>query len=195
MFERFTDRARRAVVLAQEEARLLNHGYIGSEHLLLGLVHEGEGVAFKALDDLGVSKVAVRDIILELIGEGGSAPAGHIPFTPRCKKVIEFSLREALQLGHNYVGTEHLLLGLIREGEGVGIQTLVKLNVDPQVVRKKVIEILAGYGEAQPARVPNVVISPLLADSLRKWIKAFELVQGEPLPAGHPLAQLRKAMR
>ena len=128
MFERFTDRARRVVVLAQEEARLLNHNYIGTEHILLGLIHEGEGVAAKALESLGISLEAVRAQVEEIIGQGQSAPTGHIPFTPRAKKVLELSLREALQLGHNYIGTEHILLGLIREGEGVAAQVLVKLG-------------------------------------------------------------------
>ena len=130
MFERFTDRARRVVVLAQEEARLLNHNYIGTEHILLGLIHEGEGVAAKALESLGISLEAVRQQVEEIIGQGGSSPSGHIPFTPRAKKVLELSLREALQLGHNYIGTEHILLGLIREGEGVAAQVLVKLGAD-----------------------------------------------------------------
>ncbi len=130
MFERFTDRARRVVVLAQEEARLLNHNYIGTEHILLGLIHEGEGVAAKALESLGISLEAVRAQVEEIIGHGGQAPSGHIPFTPRAKKVLELSLREALQLGHNYIGTEHILLGLIREGEGVAAQVLVKLGAD-----------------------------------------------------------------
>ena len=130
MFERFTDRARRVVVLAQEEARLLNHNYIGTEHILLGLIHEGEGVAAKALESLGISLEGVRGQVEELIGQGGSSPSGHIPFTPRAKKVLELSLREALQLGHNYIGTEHILLGLIREGEGVAAQVLVKLGAD-----------------------------------------------------------------
>ncbi len=117
MFERFTDRARRRGVLAQEEARGLNHNYIGTEHILLGLIHEGEGVASKALESLGISLEAVRQQVEEIIGQGQQAPSGHIPFTPRAKKVLELSLREALQLGHNYIGTEHILLGLIREGE------------------------------------------------------------------------------
>ena len=128
MFERFTDRARRVVVLAQEEARMLNHNYIGTEHILLGLIHEGEGVAAKALESLGISLEAVRSQVEEIIGQGQQAPSGHIPFTPRAKKVLELSLREALQLGHNYIGTEHILLGLIREGEGVAAQVLVKLG-------------------------------------------------------------------
>ena len=145
MFERFTDRARRVVVLAQEEARLLNHNYIGTEHILLGLIHEGEGVAAKALESLGISLEAVRDQVEEIIGQGGSSPSGHIPFTPRAKKVLELSLREALQLGHNYIGTEHILLGLIREGEGVAAQVLTKLGADLSRVRQQVIQLLSGY--------------------------------------------------
>ncbi len=145
MFERFTDRARRVVVLAQEEARLLNHSYIGTEHILLGLIHEGEGVAAKALESLGISLEAVRSQVEEMIGQGGSSPSGHIPFTPRAKKVLELSLREALQLGHNYIGTEHILLGLIREGEGVAAQVLIKLGADLSRVRQQVIQLLSGY--------------------------------------------------
>ena len=145
MFERFTDRARRVVVLAQEEARLLNHNYIGTEHILLGLIHEGEGVAAKGLESLGISLEAVRGQVEELIGQGASSPSGHIPFTPRAKKVLELSLREALQLGHNYIGTEHILLGLIREGEGVAAQVLVKLGADLSRVRQQVIQLLSGY--------------------------------------------------
>ena len=145
MFERFTDRARRVVVLAQEEARLLNHNYIGTEHILLGLIHEVEGVAAKALESLGISLEAVRSQVEEIIGQGGSSPSGHIPFTPRAKKVLELSLREALQLGHNYIGTEHILLGLIREGEGVAAQVLVKLGADLSRVRQQVIQLLSGY--------------------------------------------------
>jgi len=145
MFERFTDRARRVVVLAQEEARMLNHNYIGTEHILLGLIHEGEGVAAKALESLGISLEAVRQQVEEIIGQGQQAPSGHIPFTPRAKKVLELSLREALQLGHNYIGTEHILLGLIREGEGVAAQVLVKLGADLNRVRQQVIQLLSGY--------------------------------------------------
>src|SRR6266702_159745 len=151
MFERFTDRARRVVVLAQEEARLLNHNYIGTEHILLGLIHEGEGVAAKALESLGISLEAVRAQVEEIIGHGGQAPSGHIPFTPRAKKVLELSLREALQLGHNYIGTEHILLGLIREGEGVAAQVLVKLGADLNRVRQQVIQLLSGYQGKEPA--------------------------------------------
>jgi len=145
LFERFTDRARRVVVLAQEEARTLNHNYIGTEHILLGLIHEGEGVAARSLDSLGVSLEAVREQVEEIIGQGGQAPSGHIPFTPRAKKVLELSLREALQLGHNYIGTEHILLGLIREGEGVAAQVLSKLGADLSRVRQQVIQLLSGY--------------------------------------------------
>src|SRR5256712_4862663 len=153
MFERFTDRARRVVVLAQEEARMLNHNYIGTEHILLGLIHEGEGVAAKALESLGISLDAVRGQVEEIIGQGQAAHTGHIAFTPRAKKVLELSLREALQLGHNYIGTEHILLGLIREGEGVAAQVLQKLGADLNRVRQQVIQLLQGYagkGEGQP---------------------------------------------
>ena len=159
MFEKFTDKARRVVVLAQEEAKLLNHNYIGTEHILLGLIHEGEGVAAKALEALGINLEQVREQVQEIIGQGQQAPSGHIPFTPRAKKVLELSLREALQLGHSYIGTEHLLLGLIREGEGVAAQVLTKLGADTNKVRQQVIQLLSGFqgkesvavgGEANP---------------------------------------------
>ncbi len=151
MFERFTDRARRVVVLAQEEARLLNHNYIGTEHILLGLIHEGEGVAARALEGMGISLESVRSQVVEIIGQGAQAPTGHIPFTPRAKKVLELSLREALQLGHNYIGTEHILLGLIREGEGVAAQVLQKLGAELHQVRQSVIQLLSGQpGEGEP---------------------------------------------
>ncbi|HKT57812.1 MAG TPA: ATP-dependent Clp protease ATP-binding subunit, partial [Microbacterium sp.] len=153
MFERFTDRARRVVVLAQEEAKMLNHNYIGTEHILLGLIHEGEGVAAKALESLGISLDAVREQVQDIIGQGQQQPTGHIPFTPRAKKVLELSLREALQLGHNYIGTEHILLGLIREGEGVAAQVLVKLGADLNKVRQQVIQLLSGYQGKEPAGV------------------------------------------
>ena len=151
LFERFTERARRVVVLAQEEARLLNHNYIGTEHLLLGLIHEGEGVAAKALESLNIRLEDVRHEVEEMIGHGANAPSGHIPFTPRAKKVLELSLREALQLGHNYIGTEHILLGLIREGEGVAAQVLQKLGADLSRVRQQVIQLLSGYGATKEA--------------------------------------------
>ena len=159
MFKRFTDRARRVVVLAQEEARMLNHNYIGTEHILLGLIHEGEGVAAKALESLGVSLDAVRAQVEEIIGQGQQIPSGHIPFTPRAKKVMELSLREALQLGHDYIGTEHILLGLIREGDGVAAQVLIRLGAHLDRVRQQVIVLLHGYQGKEPrlARRPPEV--------------------------------------
>ncbi|MFM7014112.1 MAG: ATP-dependent Clp protease ATP-binding subunit [Actinomycetota bacterium] len=167
MFEKFTDKARRVVVLAQEEAKLLNHNYIGTEHILLGLIHEGEGVAAKALESLGINLDAVRDQVQEIIGQGQQAPSGHIPFTPRAKKVLELSLREALQLGHSYIGTEHLLLGLIREGEGVAAQVLTRLGADTNRVRQQVIQLLSGFqgketvqvgGDAAPAQKGSQIL-------------------------------------
>jgi ATP-dependent Clp protease ATP-binding subunit ClpC len=151
VFERYTDRARRVVVLAQEEARMLNHNYIGTEHILLGLIHEGEGVAAKALESLGISLEAVRQQVEDIIGQGQQAPSGHIPFTPRANKVLELASKEGLQLGHNYIGTEHILLGLIREGEGVAAQILVKLGADLNRVRQQVIQLLHGYPGKEPA--------------------------------------------
>ncbi len=149
MFERFTDRARRVVVLAQEEARMLNHNYIGTEHILLGLIHEGEGVAATALESMDISLDAVRSQVEEIIGRGMAIPTGHIPFTPRAKKVLELSLREAMQLGHNYIGTEHILLGLVREGEGVAAQVLEKLGADLNRVRQVVVGLLSGGVESE----------------------------------------------
>ncbi len=143
MFARFTD-PRRVVVLAQEEARMLNHDYIGTEHILLGLIHEGQGVGAKVLESLGIALEGVRQQVEGIIGQGQQAPSGHIPFTPRTKKVLELSLREAQQLGHNYIGTEHILLGLIREGEGVAAQVLVK-GADLNRVRQQVLQLLSGY--------------------------------------------------
>ena len=161
MFERFTDRARRVLVLAQEEARLLNHSFIGTEHILLGLIHEGEGLAAKALESLGISLEAVREKVEETIGPAGSAPTGSPPFTPRAKKVLELSLREALQLGHNYIGTEHMLLGLVREGEGVAAQVLISLGADLSRVRQQVIQLLSGYqGREQTAAPPGSSTGP-----------------------------------
>ena len=150
MLERFTDRARRVVRLAEEEARMLNHNYIGTEHLLLGLIHEGEGVAAKALESLGISLDAVRQQVEEIIGQGQQVPSGGIPFTPRAKKVLELSLRESKQLGHTYIGTEHILLGLIREGDGVAAQVLVKLGADLNRVRQQVLQLISGQ---QPDRL------------------------------------------
>jgi ATP-dependent Clp protease ATP-binding subunit ClpA len=150
MFERFTDRARRVIVLAQEEARMLNHNYIGTEHILLGLTREGEGVAAKALESLGISLDAVRQQVEEIIGQGQQAPSGHIPFTPRVKKVLELTQQAALQLGHNYIGTEHILLGLIREGDGVAAQVLLILGADLNRVRQQVIQLLHGRQAREP---------------------------------------------
>ncbi len=177
MFERFTDRARRVVVLSQEEARLLNHNYIGTEHILLGLVHEAEGVAAKALSTLSISLEAVRSQVEEVIGQGGSSPSGHIPFTPRAKKVLELSLREALQLGHNYIGTEHILLGLVREGEGVAAQVLVDLGADLSRVRRTVIELLSGYSGPEPptGEMPLYGLDmdgPSFESEQHRWLRA-----------------------
>jgi ClpA/ClpB-like protein/UvrB/UvrC motif-containing protein len=153
MFERFTDRARRVVVLAQEEARLLNHGYIGTEHILLGLIREEEGIAARALSALDIDLQAVRDRVSEICGLGEEAQLeGHIPFTPRAKLILELSLREALQLGHDYIGTEHILLGLVREGEGVAAQILLELGADLNRVRHRVIGLLTGSLSAQASR-------------------------------------------
>ena len=188
MFERFTDRARRVVVLAQEEARMLSHNYIGTEHILLGLIHEGEGVAAKALESLGISLEAVRSQVEEIIGQGQQAPSGHIPFTPRAKKVLELSLREALQLGHNYIGTEHILLGLIREGEGVAAQVLVKLGADLNKVRQQVIQLLSGYqGKETRPRVPATEGAP-------EQLLGARPVRPEPHP-GRPRVQARPGDR
>jgi hypothetical protein len=155
MFERFTDRARRVVVLAQEEARLLNHNFIGTEHILLGLIHEGSGVAANALQSLGISLEAVRQQVEQIVGQGEQAPSGHIPFTPRAKKVLELSLRESNLLGHDYIGTEHILLGLIREGEGVAAQVLVRLGADLNRVRQQVIQLLHAHQVGATTQVAN----------------------------------------
>jgi ATP-dependent Clp protease ATP-binding subunit ClpA len=184
MFERFTDRARRVVVLAQEEARMLNHNYIGTEHLLLGLIHEGNGVAATALESLGISLDAVRQQVEEIIGQGQQAPSGHIPFTPRAKKVLELSLREATQLGQDHIGTEHILLGLIREGDGVAAQVLVKLSADLNRVRQQVIQLVhgragedvtgegSGLGKRARAQLPEVTRTR--ASSLDRRVAAIE---------------------
>jgi ATP-dependent Clp protease ATP-binding subunit ClpC len=145
MFERFTDRARRVIVIAQEEARMLRHNFIGTEHLLLGLVREGEGVAVKTLETLGISLSAVREQVEGIIGKGQQTPVGHIPFTPQAKKVLQLSLHEALQLDHNYIGTEHILLGLIREGEGVAAQVLFRMGADLDRVRQQIVQLLDDY--------------------------------------------------
>jgi ATP-dependent Clp protease ATP-binding subunit ClpC len=143
MFERFTDRARNVVVLAQEEARMLNHNYIGTEHILLGLIHETRGLAAKALEAAGIGLEPARQRVAEIIGPGQQAPSGNIPFTPRAKKILELSLREALQLSHNYIGTEHILLGLIREGDGVAVHVLTGLGADLNRLRQQVLQLQA----------------------------------------------------
>ena len=163
MFERFTDRARRVVVLAQDEARLLDHNYIGTEHLLLGLLQEGQGVAARALEALGVDLAGVRSRVQEIIGRGQHEQTGHIPFTPRAKTVLELALREARDLGHEYIGTEHILLGLVREGQGVAAQVLVALGAGEAQVREKVTELVGRPGP-RPAGQPGgmrVTGSPL----------------------------------
>src|SRR5215831_17779700 len=171
MFERFTDRARRVVVLAQEEARMLNRNYIGTEHILLGLIREGEGVAAKALESLGISLEAVREQVEEIIGQGQQAGPAHIPFTPRAKKVLELSKREALHLGHHYIGTEHILLGVIREGEGPAVQVLINLGGDLDRVRQQVIEVLHGHqGENAPGLVRAVLRSGQAGRGKRKLL-------------------------
>ncbi len=156
MFERFSDRARKVLVLAQEEARLLHHNFIGTEHILLGLLHEGEGVAARALASLDISLETAREKVVETIGPGHASTVGSPPFTPRSKKVLELSLREALQLHHDYIGTEHILLGLVREGEGVGAQVLVNLGAGLPMVRQRVIELLSGQGVPEPSTVQVV---------------------------------------
>jgi len=151
MFERFTDRARRVVVLAQEEARTRSHDYIGTEHLLLGLVDEGQGLAVKALEALGISLETVRERVEDAVPPGEYArPSGHIPFTPRAKKVLELSLSESQLLGHRYIGTEHVLLGLIRQGDGVAAQVLTALGADLDGVREQVVRLLAEYQARKP---------------------------------------------
>ena len=158
MFERFSDRARRVVVLAQEESRMLNHSYIGSEHLLLGLLHEPEGLAAKALDLVGVSLEAARDEVRRIVGPGRHRHAGHLPFTPNVKKVFEHGLRESIELGHRHIGTEHLLLGLIRGGEGVGIQVLFDLGVTPMQVRERVLELVRDVATDEDAEATEVTV-------------------------------------
>jgi ATP-dependent Clp protease ATP-binding subunit ClpA len=168
------------VVLAQEEARLLNHNYIGTEHLLLGLIQEGEGVAATALTDLSISLEAVRAQVEEIIGQGQSAPTGHIPFTPRAKKVLELSLREAKQLDHNYIGTEHILLGLIREGEGVAAQVLVKLGGELSRVRQQVIQVLSGSAVAGLEAGPRTrLVRMTVPDDLREAEEQLTQVRRE----------------
>ncbi len=165
MFQRFTDRARRVVVLAQDEARMLGHNYIGTEHILLGLIREGDGVAAKALTAMSIGLEATRQQVESIIGRGQGAPTGHIPFTPRAKKVLELSLREALQLGHDYIGTEHILLGLIREGDGVAAQVLAGFGADLNRVRQQVVQLLHG--------VPGAGFAPGGPDDLRERLTSI----------------------
>jgi len=199
MFERFTDRGRRVVVLAQEEARLLNHNYIGTEHLLLGLVREGDGAAAEAIESLGISLEAVRQQVQQIIGRGKQEPSGHIPFTPRAKKVLELSLREARQLGHDYISTEHILLGLIREGEGVGAQVLVRLGADLNQFRWQVIRLVAGRDPEATGRVvvageagADVLLPRTVADvqnALTKIMERLEAIErhlGMTVPPAQP---------
>ncbi len=187
MFERFTDRARRVVVLAQEEARLLNHNYIGTEHILLGLIHEGEGVAFKALQSLNVSLTGCRLQVETIVGRGSSSVSGHLPFTPRCRTVLELGLREALQLGHNYIGTEHILLGLVREGDGIGMKILGSV-VDGEQVRQAVIKQLSSYSPAPkaPIAIPREVTAEFVA-----WVLQYQDTFG-PLALNHPLKRMQR---
>jgi ATP-dependent Clp protease ATP-binding subunit ClpC len=192
MFERFTNRARATVVHAQEEARLLRHNYIGTEHILLGLLREGDGIAAKALNALGVSSDAVRRKVTEIIGEGDQSPSGHIPFTPRAKKVLELSLREALQLKHNYIGTEHILLGLIREGEGVAAQVLVQLGADLDRVRQQVTQLLAGMSGDPSTEMPTARRrrTPAAEEVVAA---AEELAGGSPMGSHHLLEALARS--
>jgi ATP-dependent Clp protease ATP-binding subunit ClpA len=191
MFERFTDRARRVVVLAQEEARMLNHDRVGSEHLLLGLARERDGVAARALTSLGITEAAVRQRVEEVVGRGKRPPpAAPIPFTSPAKKAMELSMREAMQLGHSYIGTEHLLLGLIRQGEGPATEALARLGAEPAAVRRQVIELLHGEGEGpgadRPALGPGQAggthgqLSEVLGrlDALESRLSALELRVG-----------------
>jgi ATP-dependent Clp protease ATP-binding subunit ClpC len=172
VFERFTDRARRVVVLAQTEARDLGHNYIGTEHILLALIDEGQGVAAKALEAMGIDQDVARQRVEEITGHGQGASEGHIPFTPRAKKLLELALREALQLGHHYIGTEHILLALIREGDGVGAQVLVGLGADLDRTRQQVIQLLTG-------RLPEGTATTLGGDLVAARLAVIERKLGE----------------
>ena len=179
MFERFTDRARRVVVLAQEEARMLNHNYIGTEHILLGLIHEGEGVAAKALESLGISLEGVRQQVEEIIGQGQQAPSGHIPFTPRAKTVLELSLRESVRLGHRYIDPSHILLGLIAEGHGVAVEVLRVLGAPPEQVRARVFELVPSAGQEpgdrpDPSRSVRLPVTAARFDELLDRLDAID---------------------
>jgi ATP-dependent Clp protease ATP-binding subunit ClpC len=189
MFERFTDRARNTVVHAQEEARLLRHDYIGTEHLLLALVREREGVAAEALRGMGISPSGVRQQVTELIGTGDEEPSGHIPFTPRAKKTLELALREALQLRHNYIGTEHILLGIVREGEGVAATVLVNLGAELKRVRRQVTRVLERHGAAGTPPAP-----PSRTPAAEQVVAAAsQLAGGGPMGSHHLLEALVRA--
>jgi len=177
MFQRFTDRARRVIVLAKEEAGALNHNYIGTEHLLLGLLSEGEGIAARALTSMGIGLDAARQAVLDIIGPGQQAPSGHIPFTPRSKKVLELSLREAQQLGHSYIGTEHLLLALMREGDGVAPQILVASGLDLNRVRQQVLELTLGPHRAGAERAPEPVADDDLLERLTSIAARLDAIE------------------
>jgi ATP-dependent Clp protease ATP-binding subunit ClpA len=151
LFERFTERARQVVVLAQDEARALKHNYIGTEHILLGLLREEEGLAARVLESLDITVEEVRAQVARIVGQGDEVTTGQIPFTPRAKKVLELALREALSLGHNYIGTEHILLGLVRENEGVAARILLDFDADAEKIRNEIIRMLSGLGRTQPA--------------------------------------------
>ncbi len=187
MFERFNPAGTVVLVLAQDEARLMRHDFIGTEHILLGLIREGEAVGGFVLKSFGVDLVTMRVAVGALVPPGAVDATNRPPFTPRVKKLIELSLRESLQLGHNYIGTEHLLLALIREGEGVGARILVKLGMDLSVVRAKVIEVLSGYGSGAPDI--RVIVPSLVAQEFGQWVKQFEATIG-PLDPDHPLVQI-----
>ena len=199
MFERFTDRARRVVILAQDEARAMNHNYVGTEHLLLGLIHEGEGIAAKALAQLGITLEAARAQVEEIMGKGTQAPAGHIPFTSRAKRILELSLREALQLNHPYIGTEHILLGVLREGEGVAAQVLIKLGADLAQVRETVLSLLSGFQQSKqaamagaPERTANTTGSKILDQFGRNLTQAAR--EGRLDPVVGRLKEIERVM-
>ena len=177
MFQRFTDRARRVVVLAQHEARTLDHDYIGTEHILLGLIDEGQGVATTALTSMGVSLEEMRQAVRDTIGRGAQPPeSGHIPFTPQAKKVLELSLRESMQLGHDYIGTEHVLLALIREGGGAA-KLLASAGVDLDRAREQVTELLYGHREAGPAAPPPPAAADELTGRLISIVRRLDAIE------------------
>jgi ATP-dependent Clp protease ATP-binding subunit ClpA len=196
MFERLTDRARRVAELAQEEARTLNHHYVGTEHLLLGLIHEGEGVAAQVLESLGISMGAVRPRVEEIIGQGEQPPSGRIPFTPRAKKALQLARREALALGHTYIGTEHILLGLLREGDGVAARVLGDLNVDSNQVRQHVIRLLTGRQDGRrsgKAGLPPEILERV--DSIDAQLSAIGHRLGAGPDTGHLDQQISQSRR